>query len=58
MTGRKAGKTMIIIKKTYTKIILNGQRLKLGTRRGRLFLSRELDIVLEILVSGIRQERN
>lgn len=60
--GKKTLKTIFLAENTSTrkhttKIILNGQRLKLEIRQGHLFLSLELNIVLEVLVSRIRQEK-
>lgn len=57
MIGKKELKTMFISRKHTTKIILNGQRLKLGTMKGRLFLLLQLNTVLEVLVNSIRQEK-
>ena len=60
--GRKALKTVLInrkhtSRKHTTKIIFNDQRLKLRSRKGCLFLALQLNIVLEALVSRIRQEK-
>ena len=62
MIGKKELKTMFINRKHInrkhtTKIILNDQRLKLGMMKGSLFLSLQLNTVLEVLVSRIRQEK-
>lgn len=62
MIGKKELKTMFISRKHInrkhtTKIILNGQRLKLGMMKGRLFLLLQLNTVLEVLVNRIRQEK-
>lgn len=62
MIGRKVLKTMLInrkhnSRKHKTKIIFNDQRLKLRARKGCLFLALQLNIVLEALVSRIRQEK-
>lgn len=62
MTGRKALKIVLINSKHTSRkhtalIILNDQRLKLGTRKGCLFLALTLNIVLEVLVQRIRQEK-